>query len=243
MTSPGTLASVLARVLGVSEDFVMWQARMLREAGMLTKGGRGKSAAKMTVTDAANLLIATNTSSGKDAPVNVPRFRMLRCIRSYSRADHSPTRVAYEAEFDKRIAFMGERESRLGDVLERLITEIHGDVGDFLATEVTAYIKDAQEKEATELAKIAFGQLNSRLSPVFIRVIFYRPWPAASIEIGRLNGSTTELFLKSDFLYEEHLNMDEGQAKQISTLGDGDQRHSTTIGFRTLNAIAEVLNT
>jgi hypothetical protein len=56
MATPGELVKVVATVLGLPDAYVASTYRSLREAGLVTKGGRGPSAAKMTARDAATLL-------------------------------------------------------------------------------------------------------------------------------------------------------------------------------------------
>lgn len=63
MTSPGTMVKFVADVLGVPEVTVLQHDRNLAAAGLRTKGGRGRSAAKMTPQDIANLLIGVAASS------------------------------------------------------------------------------------------------------------------------------------------------------------------------------------
>ena len=63
MASPGELVRKVAEVLGVPEPTVTVHDRNLVTAGLRTKGGRGRSAAKMTTIDAANLLLAVAGSS------------------------------------------------------------------------------------------------------------------------------------------------------------------------------------
>src|SRR5690606_29464750 len=58
MATPGELIKAVADVLHVPEVTISSYYRSLREAGLVTKGGRGRSAAKMTAADAAHLLIA-----------------------------------------------------------------------------------------------------------------------------------------------------------------------------------------
>ncbi len=62
MASLSELADTLSRLEGLDPSSVALIARYLREAGLVTKRGRGLAAAQMTVADAANLLIAVNTS-------------------------------------------------------------------------------------------------------------------------------------------------------------------------------------
>ncbi|MBT1516813.1 hypothetical protein KIP88_41135 [Bradyrhizobium sp. SRL28] len=65
MATPGQLVECVASALNVPQATVVLYDRVLAEKGLRSKGGRGKSAAKVTVEDAANLLIAiAGTSSG-----------------------------------------------------------------------------------------------------------------------------------------------------------------------------------
>ncbi len=57
MASPGELVRCVAKVLGLPEATVIQHDRNLLVAGKRSKGGRGRSAAKVTVSDAVNLLI------------------------------------------------------------------------------------------------------------------------------------------------------------------------------------------
>lgn len=66
MASPGELVHVIAEVLGIPEPTVTVHDRNLAVAGLRKKGGRGTSAAKMTLADAAALLTSILT-----APPNV----------------------------------------------------------------------------------------------------------------------------------------------------------------------------
>lgn len=69
--TPGQLVTTVAEVTGVPRPTVSVIDRQLSEAGLRSKGGRGLSAAAMTPTDAANLLIAVSVArsdlSGVDA--------------------------------------------------------------------------------------------------------------------------------------------------------------------------------
>jgi len=85
MATPGELVKVTATVLGLPEAYVASTYRMLREAGLVTKGGRGPSAAKMTARDAATLLGGIlGTGQIVDAANAVGRFLNMRDLR------HSP---------------------------------------------------------------------------------------------------------------------------------------------------------
>ncbi|MDB5614105.1 MAG: uncharacterized protein JWQ22_1758 [Devosia sp.] len=74
MASPGELIDAIAKATGSPRARVFSAHRYLREAGFITKGGRGTSAAKMTAKDAAHLLIATaSVVDIKDSPKLIER--------------------------------------------------------------------------------------------------------------------------------------------------------------------------
>ena len=70
MATPGELVKAVASVLGVPGATVAQYDRHLAEAGMRSKSGRGKSAARVTPRDASNLLIAIAAS-----PVSGPSVK------------------------------------------------------------------------------------------------------------------------------------------------------------------------
>lgn len=73
------LVRIVAAVEGLEEVSVGIFASHAREAGLISQGGRGRSAAKMTIVDAANLLIAVNGCQfAKDVPAMTPIFRALK---------------------------------------------------------------------------------------------------------------------------------------------------------------------
>jgi hypothetical protein len=63
VASPGELVKRIAETFGAPEATVTLHDRNLADAGLRTKGGRGRSAAKMTALDVANLLVAVAGSS------------------------------------------------------------------------------------------------------------------------------------------------------------------------------------
>lgn len=70
MATPGDLVKAVASALGVPETTVIQYDRHLAEAGMRSKSGRGKSAARVTPRDASNLVIAIAAS-----PVSGPSVK------------------------------------------------------------------------------------------------------------------------------------------------------------------------
>ncbi|MBR0974331.1 hypothetical protein [Bradyrhizobium japonicum] len=81
MATPGQLVDCVAAALNVSHATVVLYDRVLAEKGLRSKGGRGKSAAKVTAEDAANLLIAiagTPASGIGSAASTVKQFTKLK---------------------------------------------------------------------------------------------------------------------------------------------------------------------
>lgn len=87
MTTPGEMVKRAAAVLGQPEVSLSVIDRELAAQGLRTKGGRGRSAAKMTSGDVCNLLIAA-ASGGlvKDAADTVRSYSCLPCteVRKWS---------------------------------------------------------------------------------------------------------------------------------------------------------------
>lgn len=79
MASIGKLISAVAEAEGMDEGSVKLIARYAREAGHISQGTYGPGAAKMTVRDAANLIIAVNAAGSAKSSANaIDQFRDLR---------------------------------------------------------------------------------------------------------------------------------------------------------------------
>jgi hypothetical protein len=84
MASPGQLVQVMADALGISRAAVTQYDRVLAENGLRTKAGRGRSAAQVTSTDAANLLIAIAGAP----PSGLPAKDAVRICKNFSSLSH-----------------------------------------------------------------------------------------------------------------------------------------------------------
>ncbi|MBP2294717.1 hypothetical protein [Azospirillum rugosum] len=79
MAKLSTLVPALAEVLGLPEPSVALPARRLREARVISTGGRGPGGADMTASDCAALLVAVLASeSASAAPAVVQEWRRLQ---------------------------------------------------------------------------------------------------------------------------------------------------------------------
>jgi hypothetical protein len=82
MATPRELIRAVAEALGVPEPTVVVHDRNLALAGLRTMAGRGRAAAKMTATDAANLVVATAGSMNvKDSAKTVTNYGALQADR------------------------------------------------------------------------------------------------------------------------------------------------------------------
>jgi hypothetical protein len=78
MATPGELVHVVAKALGIPEATVVQYDRNLVAAGLRTKGGRGRSAAQVTSSDAANLFLAIGGAPIAGASVKETRKTCAR---------------------------------------------------------------------------------------------------------------------------------------------------------------------
>jgi hypothetical protein len=100
MASPGQLVECVSAALNLPQATVVLYDRVLSENGLRSKGGRGRSAAKVTVEDAANLLIAiagTPTSGIGSAVAAVKQFSKLK----YSERDYDSELQHLPEDFQK----------------------------------------------------------------------------------------------------------------------------------------------
>lgn len=85
MATPGELVKKMSEVLTIPEPTMAMYDRALRDAGLLTKGGRGRSSAHRTPLDAARLLIAALVTTSPARAVDaVTDYGVLEFQRSFS---------------------------------------------------------------------------------------------------------------------------------------------------------------
>jgi hypothetical protein len=126
------LVDTVAAVEGLEPSAVSLIARYVREAGLITTGGRGGSAAKMNLADAANLLIGVNaTATATDAAETVSTYRNLEAY-SFLTIEEQGRRTA-------------TRYGTLGEAIEQLIDAAgSGELPDaFMHKEVHLDLQDA----------------------------------------------------------------------------------------------------
>ena len=107
------LGECVAKVLGLRPTTTASHIRNLREAGLLTKTGRGITGAHMSARDAASLLIAATCSQDvKDSVDTIQRYGILPVSGG-----------AIREEFFPALAALGEQHT-LADVLAALLDRV-----------------------------------------------------------------------------------------------------------------------
>jgi hypothetical protein len=100
------LVETIADVEGIEPSSVNLIARYVREAGYIATHGRGTSAARMNVSDAANLLIGVNaTTVATNAARTVSAYRELESYEFRAKGDPRPAK----------------KYGTLGEALEQLV--------------------------------------------------------------------------------------------------------------------------
>ena len=120
------LVATMAQATGQREQSISQLARHLREAGLITQGGRGRGAAHMTPRDATNLLLGVLASDQwQDAPERVTHAREAQFTgweRNYdgaARDDLPPV----------PFMFCDGRMRSFGDALDAMFAEMVADEG------------------------------------------------------------------------------------------------------------------
>jgi hypothetical protein len=228
MATLSDLVRVVAAVQGMDETSVMVMARLAREAGHISQGGRGFSAARMTVRDGANLLIAVNASpTGKDVAATIKRYRSLR--PAFRHIDEGLSTSGVLARF-----FDGE--IRFGDALEEVIKG---------ATPITVTAPSLFGGDATvsnggglfdDLRHVDQSFKNRGIATdARLKVSFVQPIAAACISLGGDDDFSKDAkgnlvsTLQAEFVWEEKKSQ------------KGDRRTVTTISDRTITAVAKIL--
>lgn len=115
LASPGELVKSLSEVLGLPLPTIVYYDRELSTRGLRSKSGRGRSAAKITSRDAANLLASIlGTAQIKGAAEVVAELAMVRAHRARS------TEGLFRGSNIAELAALPARHSFL-DALEALI--------------------------------------------------------------------------------------------------------------------------
>lgn len=217
MATFNDLVRVIAEVEGMDPMTVRGIGIKVREAGMISKSGRGLSAARMTAEDAAALLIGVNgTAMAKDAAEAVRAIRGLRL--SFDRAWSLDSANISSRDLDERAQTLDdedpfERTLRFGTPFFETFSAL---IATFIPRDDGSFSVDLGDK---------------------VEVTFRRPVWSASIAIFSKTGDEENPF--EAWAYVDFKGL------EVSHLADDgtDRRDSTTIGERTLMAVGRTLAT
>jgi hypothetical protein len=208
------LADAIAKVEGLDRPNVALIARYLREQHLISKHGRGPSAAQMGLTDAANLLIAVNvTKSAIDASHVVTSYRSLTAFAA--------GRLVPETKY-----------ATLGDAIEQLIQAAgRGELPDpFLGKEHPPL----EIQEAFAMGRVRIALKFRRSSPqAFIGIL-------PTTELSEEDAEELVAHGRWDI---EHIFVPSKRrgSRHRLVASSGDRLEETTIGYRTLSAIGKLI--
>lgn len=213
------LAQVIARVEGMDEMTVIGIGQYLRDAGLIKKGGRGLSAARMTPSDAANLLIAVNaTSVAKNAVEVVRQFSGLHAVQDGFEITPRAQRYSGE-EFEQIKSKIGEAKT----------------FNEFLPQLISLFVPDTSGKSMFE-AVFPNGITVTRLE-------FARPMPVALFRVEKFG---MHQYAAKDFpdtyVALRFILSAEDMGPYIGP-DASDKFEKTSIGRKTLDAVGQVLAT
>ena len=125
MATLSELVETIAEVEGLDAATVGLMGRYIREAGLIAKRGRGPSAAKMGLSDAANLLIGVNaTKNAVDAASAVTTYRSLTAY--WQQGSLPPVKYGVLGEAIEQLIFaagVGELPTLLGQDVQLELQE------------------------------------------------------------------------------------------------------------------------
>jgi hypothetical protein len=220
MATLSELVDAIAAVEGIDPATVTLIARYVREAGLISTGGRGPSAAAMGLSDAANLLIGVNaTTTAAESARTVSANRELEVFR---------------AKTDPRPAM---KYGTLGEAIEQLLHAIGvGKLPDkFLGRGISPHLQEAFSRGEVEI-DLKFRRSGSRLSAIL------RIAPRLSSTITPATADGWQLADESGqsiliAFYAPRSRRPPGKKENTA----GDRMVETTIGYRTLNAVSKLL--
>ncbi|MFN7231115.1 MAG: hypothetical protein ACK5U9_04745 [Brevundimonas sp.] len=163
--TPGQLKSTLARVFAYPESAIDYPWRALREAGLVTKGGRGRSAAKVTARDAARLVIAVAGS--------VPSSEVVASARRYG---------ALAGDWSIQPNFSVPDWLSVSSTLEDLLTAMIAAAGDGRFQAFTNEMRSPSDENP-----LAPGHC-------FVEISLLGPFPQASVRVAATHGQGMAVF-------------------------------------------------
>lgn len=221
MASPGELVATLAEAVGLPRATLVSHDRLLRDAGLRSKNGRGRGAPKVTPRDAAHLLTALLASAEvKDSVHSVRRYAESRARRNAGRT------AGFERLGIPELAALPADSSFL-DALESLIAAIaHGSLRD-----ATLPGRDAHSPDATA-------------SPM-IEVLAETPGTVAEIRVASDGRTASVIYALPDPLDDDQTSARSGKASLEDNVArlrpDRDLAQQRRVSAHTLARIGALL--
>jgi hypothetical protein len=171
MATLSDLVTAISAVTGLPEATVFAYGRFARQAGLITQKGRGRSAASMSRTDAANLLIAVAaTGVTRDAGRAIRIYRSLSGGTIYDRSGE------YTRGFAKWLEPLGVKRSDVGYRLK-------GDFGRFMEFLIGSTLNG-------DLAAVFRPEFEREFgADIRLDIRFSRHVPAVELDFVRMRGA------------------------------------------------------
>lgn len=221
MASSGELIKVVAATLGLPEASVLVAFRNLRIAGLVSKSGRGNSAAKMTPKDAALLLLSVvGTTVIKDSLIPISRHAKMRPWGGIWNLHFFPVPELQSLDADHTFL----------DAVEALVIAAQsGSLANCYGIEFAEFLNLATYSNP----------------PTTIQISMQEPFVWSSIRIAMIDGDGAPIAEEMETQeYGRATYMREGVSYRSVPLNLGvgaDLRHVHTITQKTLAAIARLL--
>lgn len=227
MASSGDLIACLSEVLGVSENTVAYPLRRLREAGLISKGKRGRGGASITAEDSAAVLIACMSSSPSKETIKA--FHDIASTVNFTR--HVP---------DDGGAVQFPLIWVLGDACLPFLQELAPE-HTFLDA-ISALIKEAVANNLEAIVSPFSSGLESFKhrghEPLTITV--QGPHPMAAIKLAHDKGGTWEMHGYGPPRFEKWSDRS-AELKEAAGRGPRDLKLQTEVAHRTFSALGTLL--
>jgi hypothetical protein len=231
MATLSELVVAIAKVEDIDPATVGLIARQVREAKLITMSGRGPSAAKMSFTDAANLLIAVNATKHANEAVRAVTF-------------YRPM-VPHEVEGTANARPL-EEAGTFGQAVEQLLEAAAVGMlpNSFLGKIVPKQLQDGFSKGNVRIAlkfNITFFGAALRMTP-----------PPSKEAIDHLSHESVVALPSSGFSFDFLPSVRRRSPRIKERFGDrisystfraviGDRIEETTIGYRTVKAVGKLI--
>lgn len=215
--SPGQLKQAVAELFQLPTKAIDYPWRALREAGLVSKGGRGASAAKVTPRDAAFLLIAVAAQlHARDIIHSAILYATLELFKS---GDDVENQILPLSSFKQNPTFL--------DCLEFLIRII---------ADGSLRICDETDPQTLELDTSPGNQFS-------VGVLIYAPFANAYINLVQSDSNYDKyFFMMPDYIDAMERTADIETEPNSSELSkDGDLRVMTMFSTRTLFRLGELI--